>query len=571
MKKAVWCFLSVILVFSCRNAGDERRMAQIIAEADSMNRNFVPMTSDTLLLEACRYYDRHGTPNQRMMAHYLLGCVYRDRGEAPHAIDCYMDAVSKADTTASDCDYHVLGCVYGQMADIYHQQLLLTNEIEAYKCVTHCFIRANDPILYAIRSKILMGGVYILLNKKDSAELITKDAIRQLEEAGYLQEALTASTSLMHLYVEQHGKTEELKHWIDRYDTECSFFDQHHALPPNLRQFYYYKGWYYESTNELDSAEYYYRKIYYPGMSFVAMDPMYRGLLSVFEKRHKADSIAKYARLYCMVNDSSIAVKDRETTARVEASYNYSNYQRLALDNEEKAIKTQRQLFVAIVAILLITIVTVLLLLRQKNKVERLQSEYASASDEYSRNIHRLQVLEETHKAVIAQIQGELDTVTSTLNERLEEEKRELTEENNHLKMRINELGQLLSLSASIRKRQQLSETPIVKRLTELCATPLQALTEDEKKTLLSVMSDYYPSLIRDLQQSSNPITPMGVFVCILVALNYRSGDIANLLGLSPQQVANLKQDINNVLFHIPTAKSLYKNLIQYYNIRINV
>ena len=571
MKRCVYCLLSLLLVLSCRNAADDRRMQLILSEADSLNRHFIPLTSDTLLIEACRYYDRHGTPNEQMHAHYLLGCVYRDRGEAPRAIDCYMDAVSKADTTDENCDYHVLGCVYGQMAAVYHKQLLLSNEIEAHKCANQCFIRANDPMLYAIRGNILIGGNYILLNRKDSAELITKDAIRQLEEAGYLQEALAASTSLMHLYTEQHGKTEELKYWIDRYDTECSFFDQQHNLSSTLRQFYYYKGWYFESTNELDSAEYYYRKIYYPGMSFVAMDPMYRGLLSVFAKRHESDSIAKYARLFCMVNDSSIAIKDRETTARMAASYNYSNYQRKALVNEEKAIKAQRQLFVAIVAILMITVVTVLLLIRQKNRVERLRNEYASASDEYSRNMHRLQVLEETHKTVIVQIQGELNAATSALNERLEDEKRELTEENDHLKMRIRELGQLLSLSASMKKRQQLSEEPIIKRVTELCATPLQTLSEDEKTALLTIMSDYYPSLIRDLQQSSNPITPLGVFVCILVALNYRSGDIANLLGLSPQQVANLKQDINNVLFHIPTAKSLYKNLIQYYNIRINL
>ena len=99
--------LCVLLTFSCRNTADDRRMAQIIHEADSLNRNDIAMTNDSLLLMACRYYDRHGTPNEQMRAHYLLGCVYRDRGEAPRAIDSYKDAIAKADTTASDCDYHV--------------------------------------------------------------------------------------------------------------------------------------------------------------------------------------------------------------------------------------------------------------------------------------------------------------------------------------------------------------------------------------------------------------------------------------------------------------------------------
>ena len=89
-------------VVACTTEGERRQMAQVIAEADSMNRNYVPMTSDSLLLEACRFYDRHGTANERMRAHYLLGCVYRDLGEAPRAVDCYQQAVDCVDTLAVD-------------------------------------------------------------------------------------------------------------------------------------------------------------------------------------------------------------------------------------------------------------------------------------------------------------------------------------------------------------------------------------------------------------------------------------------------------------------------------------
>ena len=44
-------------------------MSSLLDRADSLNRNYVPMTDgiDSLLLEAVEYYDRHGTPNH--------GCV----------------------------------------------------------------------------------------------------------------------------------------------------------------------------------------------------------------------------------------------------------------------------------------------------------------------------------------------------------------------------------------------------------------------------------------------------------------------------------------------------------------
>ncbi|UKK48607.1 hypothetical protein L6475_01185 [Prevotella sp. E9-3] len=546
-------------------------MEQIINQADSLNKNGHPMTSDSLLVMACEYYDRFGTPNEQLRAHYLLGCVYRDRGEAPHAIDCFKEAINKADTTASDCDFHIMGCVYGQMAYVYHQQLLLSYEIEAYKCAAHCFILANDPIQYAIRSKVLMGDAYILLNKNDSAEMIITDAVRQLDESDDPQEALIASMSLMHLYSDIPDKTNKLNDLIHQFDTKSSLFDIHHDLPSGRRQFFYYKGKFFEAVHELDSAEYYYRKVYYSGMPEVAKVPMYRGLLSISQKRHNADSIAKYAKLYCLANDSTLNIKDRETTARMAASYNYREYQRQALINEEKASRAQLQLFVIVIAIIVVAVVAISLLRRQKRKIENLRYEYASVSDEYSRNVHRLKNLEVAHKAVIKQLQGEFNAATSELNKQIEVEKRELTEENNLLKIRIKELGHLLSLSSIVKNRQQLSETPIVKRLTELCDAPLQSLTENEKSTLLATMSDYYPSLIHDLQQPANSVTSLGVFVCILVALNYRSGEISNMLGVSPQQVANTKQDLNKSLFQVSTARSLYKNLIQRYGINTGI
>lgn len=38
-------------------------------------------------------------PNEKMEAHYILGCIYRDMKEAPKAMQCYQDAVKSVDTS----------------------------------------------------------------------------------------------------------------------------------------------------------------------------------------------------------------------------------------------------------------------------------------------------------------------------------------------------------------------------------------------------------------------------------------------------------------------------------------
>ena len=105
MKRFVYLLMVIALLLGC--SGRREQMSALLDRADSLNRAYVPMTGglDSLLLEAADYYDRHGTPNEQMRAHYLLGCAYRDMGEAPQALQCYQDAVDCADTLASDCDY----------------------------------------------------------------------------------------------------------------------------------------------------------------------------------------------------------------------------------------------------------------------------------------------------------------------------------------------------------------------------------------------------------------------------------------------------------------------------------
>ncbi len=577
--------LCVLLTISCRNTADDRRMAQIINEADSLNRNDIAMSNDSLLLMACSYYDRYGTPNEQMRAHYLLGCVYRDRGEAPRAIDSYKDAIAKADTTASDCDYHVLGCVYSQMADVYYQQLLLSNELDSRKQAIQYAERASDTLGLACDLKSI-GATYILLHQLDSAENSIKKSLSLYRQLGMTEDEVQSSTVLMSLYVEKDC-LENLKQLIDRFESESELFKDNIDLPPIKRQYYYYKGKYYEGVQHLDSAEYYYRKIYYSGMSFVAMDPMYRGLLSVFEKRHEADSIAKYARLFCMVNDSSIAINDQEMTARMAASYQYNSFQRQA---HEKEIEADRAQMILVILCVTIALVGVILLTswnqykrKQQFKLNLLKTDYADATEKYSRNLHTLQLLEESHKAVIQEIQTELDNAKQEnssfrkqnsevkhqfieQNAKFELEKAELQEENTLLRQRIEDFQLHGDIARTVNVAHDYFEEGIMRRVFSLLKTPQISLSENEKKQLLMVTTQYYPALIHDLKVKGH-LPPLAIFVCILTAANLRSSDIANLLSVSFQQVSNLKQQINVVLFNNSTARSLYSNIVRHYEI----
>lgn len=109
---------------------ESQRMRHSLLTMKAQNKAGMIFSSDSLAKELVKYFDGQGFTNEQMQAHYLLGRAYSDMGEAPQAINSFLDAIETADTTAVDFDFYTLSCVYSQMADLYHQLLLLTNEIE---------------------------------------------------------------------------------------------------------------------------------------------------------------------------------------------------------------------------------------------------------------------------------------------------------------------------------------------------------------------------------------------------------------------------------------------------------
>ena len=544
------------------------RMRHDLLTMKAQNKACVDFTSDSVGRMLVDYYDSHGTTNERVMAHYLLGCAYRDLGEAPRAVNSYMDAIAAADTTAADFDFYTLSAVYSQLAGIYHRQLLLTNEIEARRKASHYAYSANQP-LWGIYNLDMSAGAYILLNKKDSAEIIQKQVMALYDEYGYHQRALQTSEPLMYLYTEQPDRLSDLKQLIDRFEAESDLFDEHHELPPSRRQYYYYKGRYYEVMHQLDSAEYYYRKVYRPGMTAVQNNPMFQGLLSIYQKRHQADSIAKYARLYCEANDSSIALKDRDLTAQTSAAYRYNRIQKIAHENETRAYKNLIALIISLVVTAFLIIITAIIWKRRQKRhqqeLNRLKTEFADTVEEYEENLQKLQVLESAHKNVISVIQAEANYTLSHINETYEAEKSRLLEENLLLKARIEDLQKEEEISKHMDESERFAHEEIVQKVWKLSKKPLTTVSEDDWSELMKVFSSSYPTLFRDLSQKCN--STQNIQVCILTAIGIGGVEQANLLGLKKQRVSNIKSQLNKALFNEASSRTLRKNLVVHYNI----
>jgi tetratricopeptide (TPR) repeat protein len=204
------------------------------------------------------YFDRHGTPNDQLLAHYLLGRCYADMREAPMALHCYQEAITRADTLSPDCDYTELMAVYGQMADLYHLQNLPMDEIDASEKYQHYALLTNDTLKF-IRNIQLMVKPYYLLGDTEKVLEVMDTAQKLYLKYGYKKEAAGVYATPIFIMT-QRGQLTEARRMIHEFEHKSGLFDGNGNICKGREAYYYTRGLFCLAVNELDSA----RNIYAP-------------------------------------------------------------------------------------------------------------------------------------------------------------------------------------------------------------------------------------------------------------------------------------------------------------------
>ena len=156
------------------NLTRKQQMRYYLVHASAQNKAYIPFTSDSIMKEVVEYYDSHGTPNEQMLANYLMGRTYADMDNPMVALEYFHNAIERADTTSNDCDYKTLSRIYGQTADLFHMQLLPEYELRDEKLAVKYAWKAKDTLSALILYEHL-AGPYDRMNMKDSVISVSKN------------------------------------------------------------------------------------------------------------------------------------------------------------------------------------------------------------------------------------------------------------------------------------------------------------------------------------------------------------------------------------------------------------
>lgn len=486
----------------------------------AMNKAYIDFTSDSTMLEVVDYYEQHGSANDKMLAYYILGCVYRDMHEAPMALEYYNKATELADTTAKDCDYATLCRIYSQMGFLFAKQHLPHQELASLdKAVKYAYLTKDT--LNAIRYYQNKQAIYASQNKLDSAIIINNQAAKLFKQIGALKEANIAFGCNFEYYL----KKKMLKEAEEAFK---AYLSTNYHGNDNWKDAYAYilyeRGSYYLAVGKMDSAYSCLKQSFEQSKSFSNLAASTRGLAQYYAKTSNPVLAAKYALLSSAYNDSDLIATRQGQLQQVQAMYNYNRNKDIAYKAQLKAEQWMSIIYIVIICAILLFIVSISIYrkrLRLRNKriamVQKMYNDSVQQLNEAQQELLKLQDLNENTIATL--VKEKEETI-----QKLQMEVKKYEEAN---------IGHNL-----LELEKQLKQSPIYQQLVYLENHPLEKMTKNDWSNLEETVEKFVYGFA-DLKQKLNT---KEYHICLLVKLHFSPSTISSLIGTSLSDISNSRR-----------------------------
>lgn len=501
----------------------------------AQDKAYITHTSDSLIQQVVRYYRKHKDKTYLPEALYFAGRVYRDLGDAPQALEYFQRAISHS---TEDTDYKLLSNVYSQIGMIFLYQDIYDKAPEMFREAYRYSVLANDSdgIVYRLRD---IGRSFTTLKQADSAIYYYLKADEQAIQIKHPHLRSVVNSELSGYYTEL-GKYEEAYKAM-----QIAISQKKEGRLP----LYAITAQYYEHTNQLDSATYYYLKLLSTD-NYIFKQGAYRGLYKIARSRGRTDETLMYLDQYLAYTDSLQSMNQEETIRKINALY---NYQLSRKENRKLKLQTfQERKLKVIFGIGFVFSIVLFIAYREYHKRKE------QAQKIQRQKLERIK--KEQYKLSLAQIeknQKDIEALELSLREAEAMHDQLLQDYLNAQKKLIEKNSEQIEAKQKVQDQAEvkLKQSDIYKKFLSVQKEGEEE-KEEEKKIRISnsdwqelnkAIDEAYNQFSQRLQELY-PVTDIELKVCLLLKI-----------GLSPQQIAIItirsKQAISSI------RKRLYKKL----------
>ena len=534
------------------------RMKLLLLRMKALNKLDCPLDTDTLA-SLVKYFDRHGSANDRMLANYILGCYYIGKGNSPEAMRYLHLAAEAADTTDAGCDWRTLHKVHVHTAQQLMYQNALMDAMDENALALKYAMAAKDTF-NAIITLEQRSNIYLNQGQDAKAFDIRSKLYGMYKNHGYDKEAAISVWPLVSMLAKR-GNLAAAKRCIGIFEKESGLVDSIGNIEKGREAYYVDKGIYMFKLNKIDSAEYYFRKCLGNTNSHFNCKDSYEGLEDVYKKRHIPDSVAKYAELARITTDSMYAEMNTTHLQQMRAMYNYNEYKLSAEVYKRKALSA-RLTTIIIALVVSILAICVAIYIRKKRRARRMEVlKYERSIDELEKARLELYTVNEKQQAEMArmikektdEIERQRKTDESYIHElkRSRDELHDLSERqkaefNRLIEAKDAQIDQLYQekqkyekLKTRMDKINKYSDKPIVKQLKHHAKHDLTPMTKEEISRLKELFAGE-----EGFSKIDNIVNEYEYQVCMLIRTGFTPSDICILMNSSKSSIANVRKKL---------------------------
>ena len=474
------------------------------------------------------YFENNGTPNEQMLANYLLGRAYYDLHEAPMALHYFQKASECADTIDDDCNYRLLSRVYGQMGYLFYYQNLIEKSLQCDDKSIEYGLKGKDT-LNAILSMPGKCASYDMLSKKDSSIYIAEQASALAHLHGYEDISAAILGGIIRDVVEK-GELIKAKQYMNQYELSSGYFDKHGNIEKGRETYYYSKGLWYLYSNHLDSAEFYFRKELRDGKDFNNQNAGSKGLALVYQQKHIPDSAAKYALYSYAMNDSVYAQMATHEVEKAQAMFDYTRNQEIAKQEQHRADQEHNKLLWIVFLLILVAMISASLIRKERRKRKEVRDKYDGM----------VSTLAQTQSDVLM-----LRSHETELSQMIREKEEKIDQLNEAIFSYQDKVGAQKESAESL-----LLESPDYKDIRIKGARGV-VLSESDWQHIYVMVINALPNFYKFISSKKFDLNDKEFKTCILIRLHLPPGDIAKILDVSPAYITKIRNSMMKKLFGV--------------------
>lgn len=499
----------------------KQRMRYELLRHKAMNKACITFTSDSVMKEVVDYYDHHGSANERMLANYVLGCVYRDLHEAPMALEYYNKATEQADTTAADCDYGTLYRVYSQMGILFDKQYLPYQLLDAFGKAEKYAYLAKDTF-NAIVNYQNRSSAYYYLGNTDSVIAINLHAASLFKQIGDDYNAMIALGCNSDYYLEKQDTIKAKKAFEAYFSTG---YEGNLEYEDSKAYVLCLKGCYYLFVNKLDSAYANLSLSLKLCKSYSVKAATTKTLAQYYAKVNQPALAMKYALQSSEYNDSSLMEARKNQLQQMQAMYDYGRNQEIARMAEQKATRsTQMNYMVVFACVILLLFLSYIYRKQLVLKKKRI----AVSKLLYEDSLLKLKRLQDEKAKLVAENDNKLFHVIMEKENTIDK-----------LKAEISDIQDKYSLTSVSNVELTLMDSSICKKIKFIEVHPRKKMSDEDWKELADTVEKTIPNFIPRLK---NKLNDKDYQICLLIRLGFSTSLIARLLGLSDAAISKSRK-----------------------------